>query len=203
MKKRVLILSLLTTFLFTTFSFAATYKKSKYENFSDAIGTKYEDAVLYLKAFNYVTGYPDGTFKPENEITRAELVCLIAPFSFDMQSCIENNSDLNKFTDVPQNHWAKKHIEAAGHVGIVSGYEDGTFRPDNKVTHAEALTILLNLHGLKDYINGSPYQWPFNYILYSMVNQISDLPSSDDYYLNAKRGDIAIYISNIRNVSWE
>jgi len=205
MKKHVRLLALTTALLFqVNICSAITYPKADYENFPDVIGTKYENAALYLKAFDYISGYPDGTYQPEKNITRAELIRMVFEFSPEAQNALQNQTEpLNNFSDVPMDHWAKQHIEVAAQVGIASGYGNGTFKPDNLVTHAEALTILLNVHGLKETISTYPFSWPDNYIIYSEYNNFSTMYSTTEYSNNANRGDVAIYISNIRNINWE
>lgn len=182
------------------------YDREKYENFSDVIGTEYEDAVLYLKAFGYVSGYPDGTYRPENEIKRSELIRMAFEFSPEAKEKLASLTEpLDNFSDVPMDHWAKQYIEVAAEVGIASGYGDGTFKPDKNVTHAEALTILMNLHGLKQAMKMLADEWPDNYIIYALVHGFTkmDMNNSEDYYNPATRGDIAIYISKIRDINWE
>jgi len=206
MKSKTKLLVVLVTILAVQMSVCAafTYKgKSKYENFSDVIGTKYEDAVLYLKAFGYSSGYPDGTYKPLNNITRAELVTLAVAFSADAQEIIDSGEEVSSnFSDI-SNHWAEKNIKVAAKVGIVSGYEDGTFRPNNLVTHTEALAMLINVHGLKGDVAKWNYSWPENYILYSLNKGYSDVEYIDEYSESANRGDVANYIARIRDVKWE
>ena len=207
MKNIFRVLIFLVVFLFqVNSSFAATFKnKAKYENFPDVIGTKYEDAALYLKAFKYISGYPDGTFRPDSDITRAELLKIALGFSAEAHmGDFGDISKLDTFSDVPKEHWAKQDIELAAKIGIVSGYEDGTFRPNNKVTYSEVLTILLNVHGLKNKVNAIDESWPLNYILYSYDNEITPHLTDVNLYSNpATRGEVALIISNIRGVEWE
>ena len=206
MKSKTKLLVVLVTILVfqITVCAALTYKgRSKYENFPDVIGTTYEDAVLYLKAFGYSSGYPDGTYKPFNNITRAELVTLAVAFSADAQDIIDSGEEVsNNFSDI-SGHWAARNIRVAAKVGIVSGYEDGTFRPNNLVTHTEALAMLINVHGLKNDVAELNYSWPENYILYAIDRGYSDMLNISKYSGNANRGEVANYIANIRGVKWE
>lgn len=90
----------------------------------------------------YVTGYEDNTFRPDNHITRAESTTLIARVnSFDVQ---ENNKSV--FSDISE-HWAQGYISAAADKGIVNGYGDDTFRPDNQITRAEFAKIIAKMLG--------------------------------------------------------
>ena len=95
-------------------------------------------------AYNIENGYMNGdaagnTFRPDDEMTRAELAQVL--LNLDM----ELNSDANvNFNDI-ENHWAKNTIETIAKAGIVKGYDDNTFRPDNNVTRAEAVTMISRL----------------------------------------------------------
>ncbi|MGI6164285.1 MAG: S-layer homology domain-containing protein, partial [Bacillota bacterium] len=80
-------------------------------------------------------GYPDGTFRPGNYITRAELATIAA--RFDELSFLETNV----FPDV-EGHWAEKYINSAAKKGWVEGYPDGTFKPDQYITRAEFVTLV-------------------------------------------------------------
>ena len=105
-------------------------------NFSDVTTGWYAQAVSYLASRSIVTGYPDGTFRPNAPITRAELTAVMSRF-FDL-----SDGTLHSFTDVNDNHWAVRYIINAVNRGWVIGFEDDTFRPDNSTTRAEAVTML-------------------------------------------------------------
>ncbi|MBN2795020.1 MAG: S8 family serine peptidase [Clostridia bacterium] len=81
----------------------------------------------------YMSGYPDGTFKPEGTITRAELAVV---FSKILGLNVETTMG-QKFGDVDASHWAYNYVNAVARAGIFSGYEDGTFRPDQEITRGE------------------------------------------------------------------
>jgi uncharacterized repeat protein (TIGR02543 family) len=97
-------------------------------------------------------GYPDGSFKPDAMITRAEMASAIAPL------LPEGTGASERFTDT-EGSWAKVVIEQANAAGIVYGYEDGTFRPNSTLTRAEAVAMLDRLLGRGPLI-GAPQQWP-------------------------------------------
>jgi hypothetical protein len=82
------------------------------------------------------SGYPDGTFRPDVEITRAEFTCLIVK-AFEMEA----ESDIN-FTDTEQ-HWAKQAISTARAHGVVSGYNDNYFGPEDPVTREQMAVIMM------------------------------------------------------------
>lgn len=95
---------------------------------------------------DYVSGYPDGTFRPKNNITREEAACLLAKvFAID-----KSQSDiLSKFSDSSQvSSWAKEYLAAMVENGYMQGYADNSLKPKKYITRAEALTILDNIVGL-------------------------------------------------------
>ena len=96
-----------------------------------------------LAAKGLVGGYPDGSFRPERGVTRAEFArLLISALNMDDSAwALETSHQL--FRDVPVGHWARVYIQLAWELGIVSGYKDGTFRPDQVISRAEMVSMLL------------------------------------------------------------
>ena len=90
----------------------------------------------YMQQFNIINGYEDGTFRPNNSITRAEFVTIACRFVKNMS----NNT--SEFADITSEHWAYSYVSFASSNGWVNGYEDGTFRPENTITRAEAVVIV-------------------------------------------------------------
>lgn len=110
-------------------------------SFSDVDSSKwYNTYVSSMAKGGYVTGYPDGTFGGERDITRAEFVTLLVRFFDPATAAIS-------FKDVSSGHWAYKNIVTAYAYGWINGYEDGTFRPDQPITRAEAVTIINRILG--------------------------------------------------------
>lgn len=103
----------------------------------------YHDAVSALAAKGIVGGYSDGSFRPEKAVTRAEFLVLALRFA----EIPTENAERQLFSDVPISHWAANYIEAAVESGFISGYSDGSFRPDQQITRAEAVTILNRVSG--------------------------------------------------------
>ena len=96
-------------------------------------------AVSTLANAKVLAGYPDGTFKPNAPITRAELATVLTRLSVLLELSKEVMPSV--FTDV-SDHWAVSYIRTAANNGWINGYGDGSFRPDNSVTRAEAVTML-------------------------------------------------------------
>ena len=100
-----------------------------------AAGAWYNNAVSTLGAMGIITGYPDGTFRPNAYITRAEFAAIAARFDAD------GDKTLAAFSDIA-NHWAKDEISVAYNNGWVDGYPDGTFGPQRNITRAETVTLV-------------------------------------------------------------
>lgn len=100
--------------------------------------------IEYMAEKGVVTGYPDGEFKPENNLTRAEFAALISRFA----KLIANGKD-NEFSDLPGEHWAYDDILALAESGLINGYGDGTFRAEEDITRAEVMTVINKLLGRK------------------------------------------------------
>jgi ribosomal protein L30/L7E len=102
----------------------------------------YED-IMDLNDRGVVGGYADGTYRPNNFATRGQLVKIaVLGFGFPLQ-----NPPNPSFTDVPPNHTFYQHIETAVAHGLIGGYADGTFRPDNNVTRGQIAKIVMQAAG--------------------------------------------------------
>ncbi|MBO9604511.1 MAG: S-layer homology domain-containing protein [Paenibacillaceae bacterium] len=92
--------------------------------------------------------YPDGTFGPDRNITRAEAAAVFARISNDYQLVLPA-SGTESFTDVAGGHWAKEYIESVLKSGFMFGYEDGSFRPEASFTRGEAAVVVARFKQLK------------------------------------------------------
>lgn len=95
----------------------------------------YNTAVSTLSSMGIITGYPDGTFRPNAAITRAEFAAITARFDND------GDKTAAKFSDIAT-HWAKDEISIAYNNGWITGYPDGTFGPQRDITRAETMTLV-------------------------------------------------------------
>ena len=104
--------------------------------FSDVSrGDWYNTAISTMAVLGILDGYSDGTFRPNEPITRAEFAAIAARFDENAASGSASFSDLS-------GHWAASEISKAYQNGWVTGYSDGTFRPDRSITRAEAVTLI-------------------------------------------------------------
>lgn len=91
--------------------------------------------------YAYLSGYPGGLFKPENNITRAEAAVIFAKLSGADPDTVSDNSSVS-FTDLSEKHWATWAIKYVASEELFSGYTDGTFQPDKVITRAEFATVV-------------------------------------------------------------
>ncbi|MGC5771273.1 S-layer homology domain-containing protein [Paenibacillus pabuli] len=110
------------------------------------------DAIAKVSKMGLMNGYKDGTFKPNQPLTRAEMASLVALLG----SASEISGD--GFSDIGS-HWAKEAILKAQSAGILKGYSDGTFRPNALLTRAEAVAAINRALGRAPLTNVSQPQW--------------------------------------------
>lgn len=131
--------------------------------FSDANGW-YNAVINAVVKAGYMKGYPDGSFKPDKPITRAEFATMLSHF-------MSAKTASNPFTDTNGN-WAKEAIDKAYAQGIIKGYEDNTFRPAADVSRAEAVAMVNRTFNIKKagdvknpFTDISPSHWAYEDIL--------------------------------------
>ena len=119
----------------TKFTIMALLKPGKLQ-FSDIVGHWAQDDIEKLVALGAINGYPDNSFKPDNNITRAEFT---AVFMRSLELSLQNG---NIFADTAD-HWACDIISTAAHHGIVNGYDDNTFGPDDPITREQMVAVIV------------------------------------------------------------
>lgn len=97
-----------------------------------------------LRHQRYILGYPDGEFKPDRSLTRAELAAIVARLTENV-----NLNDPIGFRDVPTSHWAANYIRIAVKHDYFDGFRDGTFKPESQVTRAELAAVAVRFLGLE------------------------------------------------------
>ncbi len=144
----------------------------------------YNNAISTLSNMGIISGYPDGSFRPDAAITRAELTKIAVSF---FQYADQYFGYLGNFTDVTGNEWYASFVAAASALGLIEGYPDGTFRPDAAITRAETCTIVNRTLGRKPHRDHLlPWEimitWPDNQapeVWY--YAQIQEATNSHDY----------------------
>ena len=118
---------------------------SSENNFSDVSADKwYNNAVSTLCHMGVLGGYSDGTFRPNAPITRAEFAKIAVSFAQTNGSAV-----YSYFTDVKTTDWFAPYVTAAKDSSLIEGYSDGSFKPENRITRAEACAIVNRVLGRK------------------------------------------------------
>jgi hypothetical protein len=111
-----------------------------------------------------ISGYPDGSFRPQNPVSRAEFAKMVV-LSLGIAP---NSPEKSSFGDVPLNHWACSFVEAALKAGLMKGYPDGSFHPEGEITKAEIITVLVRYK-----------QWQ---LFLPQIPTFADCPVNEWYY---------------------
>lgn len=120
-----------------------------YAPFKDIKGIEAEEYITHLHDAGIINGRPDGSFGPETLISRAEFMVIMV----NALGLKDKGGKVKSFKDL-DNHWAKEYIILAANNGLISGYEDGTVRPDNTITLAEVSSIISRSFVFKTSNNG-------------------------------------------------
>ncbi|RHW40191.1 hypothetical protein D1B33_03685 [Lysinibacillus yapensis] len=157
-------------------------------------------AINYLNQEDLIKGYTDGTFKPSNNITRAEAATIIAR-ELDLSS-----TKSSSFTDVSKNHYAYAAIAAVEEKGIINGRSPGKFDPNGKLTRAEMAAILTRAYNLTGtgkipFTDVKPNHWAYPYIQTLYANDLAGGFADNTYRPNdnINRAQFATFMYRILN----
>ena len=192
MKKWLCLVSMLIICLaICNVSFAATTLK-------DIKGTKYESAVENLIEVGLVNGYPeDNTYRPNVVVTRAQMAKMMVVALGEEGKVTSAATKKSTFTDIKNGHWAYGYVNVAKDLGIINGYPDGRFGPDETVTYAEATTMAIRALGYDNEVGKSTEIWPNNYTSYAKKLDLYDGMGTFTANKGAARGDVAIVLWNM------
>ena len=157
--------------------------------FTDVSGDTAE-AVEVLYSLGIVSGYSDGAYHPSDGLTRAQF-CKLAVLAEGHGDQVTGSAYRTLFSDVSGSHWAAPYINLAYEEGLVSGYGDGTFGPDDPVTVGQAVTVALHLLGYTTEDVG-PF-WPEDYMsMGEKLGLLDGISSDPDHALT--RGEAALLL---------
>ena len=137
--ERVAATSVAGTFRAIDKSTPATPAERRVAQASDITGNWAEPFIRALVEKDIIKGYPDGTFRPDRAVTRAEYAALLNK-AFTLQPV----RAARKFKDVSNNYWASEVIQKATQAGFLAGYPNGTFAPDRNITRIQSLVAVVN-----------------------------------------------------------
>ena len=149
-----------------------------------------QDKIIILSALNIFSGYPNGTFKPNKAITRAELTSiLVKTFGYTSPEVVDSG-----FKDVKPDNWASYYIQKGTELGFVTGYSGDIFKPTNPVTRAEGIAIVSRFAGLslKEKITRKPFtDVPATNWAAPVITAAKEAGLLDYYYLRLSGGRLA------------
>lgn len=156
----------------------------------------FADAAMVLSQVDIISGYADGSFKPQSNITRAEMATIVCRFMGAESTARKHMGMMTALTqDVPRDHWASGFVTLAVDRGIISGDGNGFFRPNDFVTFNEAVKMIVCAAGLDGYVNFDPANWAKGYVEVADRFEITDnMHGARNGY--ASRGDVAVMIYN-------
>jgi len=164
----------------------------------DVKGTKYEDAAELLGALGIMVGDAEtGNFRPEDTIIRSEFA-KVAVAALGLSDIAAGYNHRTKFNDVVEGHWGQGYINVAADQGLVIGDPEGTFRPDDPITYAEAVTVLVRVIGHEPAALASG-GYPTGYLVVAAQNQMTKnaIGSANE---PAKRGIVAQLVYNALSI---
>jgi len=189
---------------------SVAFAEESFNGFSDVKEENYHYVEINeLAKEGIISGYEDGTFHPYSTINRAEALRIIMETFRDLSDIDYTETDKRPFEDVTLGAWHTKYIVKAKNLGIISGYDNGTFRPWEPINLAEALTMITK--GLKNYIAVATSEdifadvtldsWFAEYFAYAKSREMINISDSNEVHPNQEmtRGYFAEIIYKLKN----
>lgn len=152
----------------------------------------YAEAAEYLNEIGVMQGDTQGNFNPNKTVTRAQMAAIICRMLGENESTSANESG---FIDVPTSYWAYDNIVTASSLGVITGYNDGSFRPDNTVSYKQAVTMIVRALDYENEAN-SEGGYPDGYLLIGQrIGLLNGISLTNETPLDRKSVAIIIYNS--------
>ena len=151
-------------------------------------GTYVSEAVTVLSDLNILNGFEDGNFKPEETVTRAQMAKIIC----EVLNYNQMGSNKTVFSDVEPKHWASGYISSVYNLGIINGYGNDMFGPEDTVTYEQAVKMLVCTLGYEP-MAADMGGWPSGYLAVATTIGLTKNVNSSN------RGNIAILVYNALN----
>lgn len=191
MKKRILTWLLAISMLGSLLTVPAGAAVTKFSDVSDSYTAT---AVETLRLMGVLDGYGDGTFRPDTVLNRAQF-CKMAVYAMDGSGELGRYSTVTIFPDVKPSHWASAYINMAAKKGVIAGFADGKFKPNQTVTAGQAVTILMRGLGYKDENMGGV--WPQGYMAEAQTCGLLKSTGITSAYSALTRGQAAKLFLNL------
>lgn len=149
-------------------------------------------SITALSNLNIIDGFEDNTFRPDEIVTRAQMVKMICTtLGYSELSTVET-----KFTDVPKEHWASGYVNLGVSKSFIEGYDDNTFGPEDYVTYAQAVKMLVGACGYDTWASNQG-GWPSGYLAYgASLNIVKNIVGTVENDTILTRGQCATLIYN-------
>ena len=194
MKKRLLTWLLSVSMLASLLVVPAGAASAATTRFSDITDNYTATAIETLRLMGVLDGYGDGTFRPNAVLTRAQF-CKMAVYAMDGSSELGRYSTVTIFPDVKPSLWAASYINMAAKKGVIAGFADGKFKPNQTVTTGQAVTILMRGLGYKDENMGGV--WPQGYMAEAQTCGLLKSTGITSAYSALTRGQAAKLFLNL------
>ncbi len=162
----------------------------------------YYEAITNLTAEGIINGFEDGTFKPDEPVTRAQYTKIMC-YAQNVGDIKYSEADRVKFPDVDPNHWAIDNITTARNSGIINGYDDGTFKPENSVLYEQAVKMAVCALGYTETQAkreaGSKEVYPYGYLNLAVKAKLLNKISGAKMGEPLTRDRVAQLIDNMLN----
>lgn len=154
-----------------------------------AVTDKQQYAGDQLHTLGLMRGYTDGTLQLQNSIKRAEVAALLVrTLGYDKKDVA---GTAKTFSDVKNDSWAKNDIQKAFKLKLIVGDPGGTFRPNDQISYAEVVTIMVNALGKNQNLEGD---WPTNYITKAKQLGIISQGDNGDIKRKVTRGEVSLIL---------
>ena len=167
-----------------------------FAQYTDLDKVTYEEAVEVLSGLGVIEGYPDGSFNPTANVTRAEAAAMIARMMLGSDKADRLPVGDVKFSDVPETNWAAKYIAFCANKGIIVGMGDGTFHPAENVTGTQMATMLLRALGYGVMGEYEGKGWDINAVSDALYYKVFEDSKVNDFSQAATREETALYCWN-------
>ncbi len=186
MRKTLFIIILIITLTMLNTAYAQSFPDiSKDLNLKEAVGL--------LSGYKIVEGYPDGNFKPDKNVTRAEMAKIVTVAA----GWFEYSKNMTSVYEDMNGHWAESYVELANVLNIVKGISSNKYGPDNLIRFEESYTMVIRLLGYTDESLGG--NWPSNYYRKALeLNLFQNIDTTKEF---ATRRDVSVMIYNAMNLN--
>ena len=159
----------------------------------DVTGTKYEKPIQILSALDIMNGDENGQYRPDDTIIRSEVTKMVI-HALGLEDAAKSAGGVTKFPDVKADHWANGYINLATSSGIIIGDDNGFFRPNDAITYAEAMTIMVRALGYEP-IADQKGGFPSGYMSVATSNGLTKNVEGS-MHEPIKRGSVAFLTTN-------